>query len=269
MCACSHLRNSPGVSLVGRCSNWVKYVIGYCFPANRILNIYKASIMRSVTQIKKNTAIKELHLSLVPKWSSTSAILDSDKDDSESAMGRIMGNSSASCESKVNVSDSSYLDTTSLKEAKVDLNGAELLTLNDSKSNKPDKTACDNTSAVTSSHLNDTEKSMLDSIDKGMIMSENCVGNMDETETTFSADKMENGKSSLDNATTGNEQQNSDTVQKTMKPKVKIKYFFERGDSLKEELQNEKELKNPVKETMYSIKRGEKRAHEPEVMFKL
>ena len=219
--------------------------------------------MRSVTQIKKNTAIKELHPSLVPKWSSTSAILDSDKGDSE----RFNGSSSASCESKVNVSDTSYLDKTGLKEAKVDLNGAELLILNDSKSNKLDKTACDNTSAVTSSHLNDTEKSMLDSIDKGMIMSENCVENRGETETKFGADKVENGKSSLNNDT--NEQQKSDTVQETVKPKVKMKYFFERGDSLKEEVQNETEVRNPVKETMYSIKRGEKRTHEPGVKFKL
>ena len=223
--------------------------------------------MRSVTQIKKNTAIKELHPSLVPKWSSTSAILDSDKDDSESAIERFMGNSSAGCESKVNVSDSSYLDKTGLKEAKVDKIGAELLGLGDSKSNKLDKTACDNTSAVTSSHLNDTEKSMLDSIDKGMIMSEICVENMGETETKFGADKVENGKTSLNNDT--DEQQKSDTVEETVKPKVKMKYFFERGDSLKEEVQNETEVRNPVKETMYSIKRGEKRTHEPEVKFKL
>ena len=41
------------------------------FKASRLANSYKAAIMKKVTEIKKVTAAKDIHISLIPKWEST------------------------------------------------------------------------------------------------------------------------------------------------------------------------------------------------------
>ena len=206
----------------------------FFFLANRIVNIYKASIMRSVTEIKKNTAIKELHIALVPKWHSTSATLDSDPEDS---VTKQTDSDSKSCE----------------KDTKADSNG-DTTTISNSKDSR--LLDCDNVSndvnhsgAANSSHLRDNTINL---------------GDKDTDKSSHNSDISETQKEV--------------TVKPVWKPPVvpKIKYFFERGDSLKKEME-EKNYENQSTESTEIMEqsvtdidnkiKGLKREHEPEVRF--
>ena len=190
--------------------------------------------MRSVTEIKKNTAIKELHIALVPKWHSTSTILDSDSDDAVS-----------------NVTEDN--PETDVKETRTDLNGAGD-TFSSSKDIKLHN--CDNdpsdhvihSGTVTSSHLNGK-----------------CETNLGDKDIEIKP------SSPVDNTSVP---QPSVSEQETWKPNIpKIKYFFERGDSLKKE-ESVKEHENQITEIkeekltdVDNRTKGLKRSHKPEVRF--
>ena len=209
----------------------------FFFLANRIVNIYKASIMRSVTEIKKNTAIKELHIALVPKWHSTSAILDNDPEDS---VTKQTDSDSKSCEN----------------DTKAHING-DTTTISNSKDSK--LLDCDNVSndvnhsgAANSSHLG--------------IQCENTInlGDKNTDKSSHNSDISETQKEA--------------TVKPVWKPPVvpKIKYFFERGDSLKKE-EEEKDCENQSTESTETMEQSVtdidnkskslKRGNEPEVRF--
>ncbi|KAJ8297587.1 hypothetical protein KUTeg_024118 [Tegillarca granosa] len=50
------------------------------FKTNRIVNLYKTSVMKKVSNIKQLTSTKQLHESLVPKWTTAKDLLNDDKD---------------------------------------------------------------------------------------------------------------------------------------------------------------------------------------------
>ena len=222
--------------------------------------------MRSVTQIKKDTAIKELHLALVPKWTT---IPDNDKDDLECGSGK-------DSELKSNVESSTKTSNNSAKtKSDICINGAFKDFVSDfgEPGAKNANTAGKASSAVISSHLDKSEKSLIDCDRTESEIIEDCDKVVGDT-VTNSGDREGFVKSSSSH--TG---ANGDNVKAVVIPEVpKMKYFFERGDSLKKE-ENEKEKSEEVTEkqndSYYSIKgqndsyysiKGVKRAHEPEVL---
>ena len=222
------------------------------------MNIYKASIMRSVTETKKNTAIKELHPALVPKWA---AIPDTDTSDFERATGEDRLN--VDTESKSYVESSSKTGKTEGKQGNREIyfNGAVEPSLVESVGDKA--FSC----AVISSHSNEL-------LDCDKIKSETV-----ETSDKFIDGTMTNsgdriatvGKSSHSETDTDT----SGSVKDPLMPMVpKMKYFFERGDSLKkEEGENLKSVGMmeanliPDSDTSGQSK-GVKRTHKPEVGLK-
>ena len=184
--------------------------------ANRLLNIYKASIMRSVTQIKKNTAIKELHVALVPKWTS---IPDTDKDDLESGSSEDRLTVSNKVKFIAENTDKANNNDEKLNKSDIHLNGAlkNSFSMFEGKGATNSSTAGKSSSAMESSHVNKGDYTMID-----------C--DRTESEITKGCDK-------------GCDIGIVDTVTNSANAKhevPKIKYFFERGDSLKKE-ENETE----------------------------
>ena len=202
--------------------------------------------MRSVTQIKKNTAIKELHVALVPKWST---IPNDDKDDLESGSGE--DRLSFDSELKSNAENTTKTKMGISINGEADANNAS--------------TAGTASSAVISSHLNKGEKTLVDCDRTESEIIEDCdkvngdtVTNSGDREAFMKSSSSHSGADTCDN------------VKPVVMSEVpKMKYFFERGDSLKEE-EDESNKSGEVTEkqidSYYSIK-GVKRAHEPEVSY--
>ncbi|XP_053399831.1 ATP-dependent DNA helicase Q5-like [Mercenaria mercenaria] len=178
------------------------------FKANRLHNIYKASVMRSVSEIKKFTALKDLHTSLVPKWSSTS--------------------------------DASPSDTGGDKDI--------------------------------SSHSNDNGKSCDKKLNGESVLE--AVGDTEVTASLYDGDKDKTSESNEN--VESKEEKDTKTADATAvkieeKPvRPKIVYFFERGDSLKQELgeENGNLMKDNTEESSFKIdgalnhSHGVKRPHD-------
>ena len=227
--------------------------------------------MRSVTQIKKDTAIKELHVALVPKWTT---IPDNDEDDLESGSGK--DRLTVDPELKFNVESAMRTNNNTAKtKPDICINGAFTDSVSDV--GEPGAVSANRAGkafrAVISSHLNKGEKSLIDCDRTESEIIEDCDKVVGDT-VTNSGDTEAFVKSS--SSRTG---ANGDYVKPVVIPEVpKMKYFFERGDSLKKE-ENEIEKSEEVTEkqidSYYSIKgqndsyysiKGVKRAHEPEVL---
>lgn len=227
--------------------------------------------MRSVTEIKKNTTIKELHPALVPKWSSTTTRLDSDNDSNcdENENREIV-------ETERSTNSNSTSDTTLWKSKaqgmESDLNGAlgDVLA-NNNKSDIPYNRICDDlySSDIKSSHLKGESDETSFSGDKiKMEMAEH-------DDTHFAETKTNSGDKEVATVTSSHKlnaaiAHTPASVQETVKPQVpKMKYFFERGDSLKkEEEEVKKETGGGGKEKFPDLdntSRGTKRPHKAKV----
>ena len=274
--------------------------------ANRLLNIYKASIMRSVTQIKKNTAIKELHVALVPKWTS---IPDTDKDDLESGSSEdrlAVGNE---VQSIAENTDKANNNKEKQDKSDIHLNGAfenSFSKLDGKGATNSSTAAGKSSSAVASSHVNKGDNTMIDcdrteseitkGCDKGTSDSVTNSANVipevpkikyffergdslkkeenetEKSEVTRDCCKVTNSgdnEAVVKSSSSHSGADICDNLKASVIPEVpKMKYFFERGDSLKKE---ENEMENfrggTEKEAISHSSKGVKRAHDSEVLI--
>ncbi|XP_052282182.1 ATP-dependent DNA helicase Q5-like isoform X2 [Dreissena polymorpha] len=174
------------------------------FKANRLHNIYKTSIMRKVTEIKKSTALKQLHSSMAP-IAHTPVTLDSESKDE-------VLNCDKTCTAATEASDSADEPAPS-----------SLIPVDGKSDRDPFCIPSKPTKAVTLLSLADIKD------DKGC--------DADDSVTDLPEQEKGLANSRIDPAVTEGclkkETLNDKPVEVAAKPKMV--YFFERGDSLNED----------------------------------
>lgn len=198
------------------------------YTANRLHNIYKASVMKTVVEIKKYTALKDLHTSLVPKWSST--VIASPADEGFDDVPCLTNDTSnkQSCDKE---------DKT--VESKKDINLVN----------------------------GDMSVAVFGNREKGCSLQTIKGEDAESGKSDWSAEKE--GK---DNAMNVEATEPAVKLEKKL-VKPKIVYFFERGDSLKQENEDENEnvakvspIETYTTEASLNSKQGLKRSHDSKVI---